>query len=46
MVEEKNGKLINFSVMPIMDLDDTNEEKIKNYKISFPSYNSQSSYIM
>ena len=32
IIEEKNKKLVNFFVMPIMDLDDTTEEKIKKYK--------------
>ena len=31
-IEEKNKKLVNFFVMPIMDLDDTTEEKIEKYK--------------
>lgn len=31
-IEEKNKQLVNFFVMPIMDLDDTTEEKIKKYK--------------
>lgn len=31
VVEEEKGQLINFSVMPIMDLDDTSEEKKKKY---------------
>lgn len=31
IVEENNGKIINFLVMPIMDLDDTNEKGIKEY---------------
>lgn len=30
VVEEEKGQLINFSVIPIMDLDDTSEEKRKN----------------
>jgi len=30
-VEEEKGKLKNFSLMPIMDLDDTSEEKIQKY---------------
>ena len=30
VVEEEKGILKNFSVMPIMDLDDTSEEKRKN----------------
>lgn len=30
-VEEKDGKLINFSLMPIMDLDDTCDEKKEKY---------------
>ena len=29
IIEEKNKELVNFFVMPIMDLDDTKEEKIK-----------------
>lgn len=32
IIEEKNKKFINFYIMPIMDLDDTTEEKIKKYK--------------
>ncbi len=32
IIEEKNNKFINFFIMPIMDLDDTTEEKIKKYK--------------
>ena len=32
IIEEKNKKFINFFIMPIMDLDDTAEEKIKKYK--------------
>ena len=32
IIEEKNKKFINFFIMPIMDLDDTPEEKIKKYK--------------
>jgi hypothetical protein len=32
IIEEKNKKFINFFIMPIMDLDDTTEEKIKKYK--------------
>ena len=32
IIEEKNKKFINFFIMPIMDLDDTIEEKIKKYK--------------
>ena len=32
IIEEKDKKFINFFVMPIMDLDDTTEEKIKKYK--------------
>lgn len=32
IMEEKNKKFINFFIMPIMDLDDTTEEKIKKYK--------------
>ena len=31
-IEEKNKKLVNFFVMPIMDFDDTTEEKIEKYK--------------
>ena len=31
-IEEKNQKLVNFFIMPIMDLDDTTEEKIEKYK--------------
>ena len=31
IVEEEKGRLINFSVMPIMDLDDACDEKIKKY---------------
>lgn len=31
-IEEKDKKLVNFFVMPIMDLDDTTEEKIGKYK--------------
>ena len=31
-IEEKKGKLVNLFVMPIMDLDDTIEEKIEKYK--------------
>ena len=31
-IEEKNKKIVNFFVMPIMDLDDTTEEKIEKYK--------------
>jgi hypothetical protein len=31
-IEEKNKQAVNFFVMPIMDLDDTTEEKIKKYK--------------
>ena len=31
-IEEKNKELVNFFIMPIMDLDDTTEEKIKKYK--------------
>lgn len=31
-IEEKNKQLVNFFVMPIMDLDDTTEEKIIKYK--------------
>lgn len=32
IIEEKNKELVNFFIMPIMDLDDTTEEKIKKYK--------------
>ena len=32
IIEEKNKGFVNFFVMPIMDLDDTTEEKIKKYK--------------
>ena len=32
IIEEKNKKFITFFIMPIMDLDDTTEEKIKKYK--------------
>lgn len=32
IIEEKNKKFINFFIMPIMDLDDTTEKKIKKYK--------------
>lgn len=32
IIEEKNKKFINFFIMPMMDLDDTTEEKIKKYK--------------
>ena len=32
IIEEYNKKFINFFVMPIMDLDDTTEEKIEKYK--------------
>lgn len=32
IIEEHNKKFINFFIMPIMDLDDTTEEKIKKYK--------------
>jgi len=32
IIEEKDKKFINFFVMPIMDLDDTTEEKIEQYK--------------
>ena len=32
IIEEKNKKFINFFIMPIMDLDDTTEEKIKKSK--------------
>ena len=32
IIEEKNKKFINFFIIPIMDLDDTTEEKIKKYK--------------
>lgn len=31
-IEEENGNLLDFFVMPIMDLDDTNSENITNYK--------------
>ena len=31
-IEEERGKLVNFFIMPVMDLDDTTEEKIKMYK--------------
>ncbi len=31
-IEEKDRKLVNFFVMPIMDLDDTTEDKIEKYK--------------
>lgn len=31
-IEEKNRELINFFVMPIMDLDDTSKKKIQDYK--------------
>ena len=31
LVEKKNGILINFSLMPIMDLDDTSEDRIQKY---------------
>ena len=32
IIEENNKKFINFFIMPIMDFDDTTEEKIKKYK--------------
>lgn len=32
IIEENNKKFINFFIMPIMDLDDTTEEKIEKYK--------------
>ncbi len=32
IIEENSKKFINFFIMPIMDLDDTTEEKIKKYK--------------
>ena len=32
IIEEKNKELVNFFIMPIMDLDDTTEEKIQKYK--------------
>lgn len=32
IIEVNNKKFINFFIMPIMDLDDTTEEKIKKYK--------------
>lgn len=32
IIEEKNKELVNFFIMPIMDLDDTTEEKIKKYQ--------------
>lgn len=32
IIEEKDKRFINFFVMPIMDLDDTTEEKIEKYK--------------
>ena len=32
IIEEKNKELFNFFIMPIMDLDDTTEEKIQKYK--------------
>ena len=32
VVEEENRELKNFFVMPIMDLDDTTEDKIEQYK--------------
>ena len=32
IIEENNKKFINFFIIPIMDLDDTTEEKIKKYK--------------
>ena len=31
-IEEENKELVNFFIMPIMDLDDTTEEKIQKYK--------------
>lgn len=31
-IEEEKGNLLDFFVMPIMDLDDTNSENITNYK--------------
>lgn len=31
-IEEKDKEFVNFFVMPIMDLDDTTEERIKKYK--------------
>ncbi len=31
IVEEENGNFKNFSIMPIMDLDDTNEERKQKY---------------
>lgn len=33
IVEEENGILKDFFIMPIMDLDDTTEERIKKYKL-------------
>ena len=30
--EEKDKEIVNFFIMPIMDLDDTTEEKIEKYK--------------
>ena len=32
IIEENNKEFVNFFVMPIMDLDDTTEKKIKKYK--------------
>ena len=32
IIQENNKQLINFFLMPIMDLDDTTEEKIERYK--------------
>ena len=32
IIEEKNKELVNFFIMPIMDLDDATEEKIQKYK--------------
>lgn len=32
IIEEDNKKFMNFFIMPIMDLDDTTEEKIEKYK--------------
>lgn len=32
IIEEENNELVNFFVMPIIDLDDTTEEKIEKYK--------------
>ena len=32
IIEEKNKEFVNFFLMPIMDLDDTTDEKIKEYK--------------